>query len=99
MASDAPRFFVPAKTRNITPFFALPGAQYFSGGILGLFPQPSCPLTLDQAVTFLNSDHYRSLFAAMFLTTADKLILQPATLEDMPFPKSLAQAEAFLARS
>lgn len=92
MESDAERFYVWAKTRSTEPFFENNETPYYSGGILGLFLKAGVKLpegmSLSDCVELLNSKPYRSLFDSMQLTTANKLSLQPSTLEQIPFPKN-----------
>lgn len=96
MDSDTERFFALVKTRHPKPFFLVPGATHFSGGVLGVFKKPSAPCSCEEAVTLLNDSRYRVLFDSMLLSSNGKLSLQPATLADAPFPRSRAQLEAFL---
>ena len=96
MLSGRERFYAYAKTRSVTPFFTSPSAVMFSGGILGLFRVAGGPVTVGTAVRVLNSAAYRDVLEGMFLTTGNKLSLQPATLEDAPFPVSESDALAWL---
>ena len=96
MRSAAPRFFALVKTRSPQPFFTVPGAKFFSGGVLGIFQKESACVPVDLAVRVLNSPRYRPVLEGMFLTSADKVSLQPATLSDAPFPSTSEQALNFL---
>lgn len=96
MASTRPRVFALAKTRSATPFFVAPNAQYFTGGVLGLFLRDTCELTADEVAALLNSPRYRQVFEAMFLTSANKLSLQPGTLSDVPFPLTRRAFQHFM---
>lgn len=92
------RFYAFAKTRN-TPFFTTPvtEATFFSGGILGIYSKGTVggvkPAT---AVKILNHPNFWFIFDAMFLTTGNKVSFQPATLEDLPFPKTEIEAQNWL---
>ena len=97
MRSDAQRFFALAKTRSDRPFFTLEGARFYTGGVLGIFQLPPAKVSVATAVAILNSAAYRAVLEAMSLTSADKVSLQPATLADAPFPRTEADAAAFLA--
>lgn len=97
MASDVERFYALAKTRSQRPFFTH-AASHFTGGVLGLFRKPGA-ISVPTAVAVANSPRYRAVLDAMFLITADKVSLQPSTLEDSPFPQTEAQAAEFLASS
>lgn len=94
MESDKERFYALAKTRSRTPFFMNNEAKYYSGGILGIFSTGN--IQTEQAIKILNSDIYRQILESMFLTTGNKVSLQPATLEDAPFPKTADQAQKFI---
>jgi adenine-specific DNA-methyltransferase len=91
MIGGAERFYALVKTRSESPFFLLPEAELYSGGVLGLFSKQELPMSLKEAVALLNSDFYRNLFKSMQLTTANKLSLQPSTLAALPFPKTSEQ--------
>lgn len=93
MASDTPRLFAMAKTRK-QPFFSS-DATHFGGGILGLFAL-STDLDLGVALRVLQDDRFRRILEGMFVTSKDKVTLQPGTLEDAPFPRTTAQALAWL---
>lgn len=97
MLAPGERLYALAKTRSQTPFFRNASATLFGGGILGLFREPSGSVSADTAVQVLNHPLYRQVLEAMFLTTADKVSLQPATLEDAPFPKTEHAAKSWLA--
>ena len=96
MRSPSERFFALVKTRSPQPFFSLPGAQFFTGGLLGIFRRPEASVSIDTAVALLNSPAYRPVLQAMFLITADKVSLQPSTLMDVPFPRTEHEAQTFL---
>lgn len=96
MRSAAERFFALAKTRSAEPFFAVAGAKFFTGGVLGVFRRPTASVTSATAIKVLNSPAFRPVLQALFLTSHDKVSLQPATLMDVPFPKTEAAAQAFL---
>jgi adenine-specific DNA-methyltransferase len=93
MASDSERFYALVKTRSATPFFEN-DEKFYGGGILGIFKNGK--VTVKSALKILNSTVYRGVMEAMFLTTGNKVSLQPATLEDAPFPKTEADAKAFI---
>ena len=96
MASDRPRLYALAKTRHRNPFFTYP-AKFFSGGVLGLFLKDGWSVVNpDDVAELLNSEFYREIFVGMFLTSADKVSFQPATLEDVPFPATPGQFAAAL---
>ena len=97
MLTSGERLYAFAKTRSQTPFFQNSSAVLFGGGILGLFREPSGSVSAATAVQVLNHPRYRQVLEAMFLTTADKVSLQPATLEDAPFPKTETDAKSWLA--
>lgn len=94
MESNKDRFYALVKTRSTTPFFANSESKYYSGGILGIFKTGN--VTTENAIKILNSSVYRQIMESMFLTTGNKVSLQPATLEDAPFPKNNEDAEAFI---
>lgn len=96
MLSKRARFYGIVKTRSNTPFFMSPNAVLFGGGILGMFSTEETDVTIPTAVKVLNSPAYWEIFEAMFLTTGDKVSLQPATLEDAPFPRTEADAVKWL---
>lgn len=96
MRSATERFFALAKTRSTEPFFTEPTARFFNGGVLGLFHRSPSSLPSELAVSVLNHPRYRRILEAMFLTSNDKVSLQPATLEDAPFPPSRRAARQFL---
>jgi adenine-specific DNA-methyltransferase len=93
MLTDADRFYVYGKTRSSSPFFASPGAVFYSGGVMGVFVKDELPenVMVEDVVALLNSDIYRTLFVSMQLTTGNKLSLQPSTLATLPFPKTAEQ--------
>jgi adenine-specific DNA-methyltransferase len=88
MLSDRERFYCFVKTRKKDVFFSEPSAKLYSGGILGLFKEPESEISVDEAILLLNSKKYRKIFESMFLTTGNKLSLQPPTLSNMFFPKT-----------
>ncbi len=96
MESDKERFYCYVKTRSTKPFFAVPEAKLFSGGVMGLFRADSTDIEVDTAVRILNTPAYRRILEAMFLTTGNKVVLQPATLEQAPFPRNQREAVAWL---
>lgn len=96
MESSAERFYSYGKTRSATPFFRNDAVKLFTGGLLGLFRTPDSKVTVDTAVKVLNSPGYRRILEAMFLTTGNKVVLQPATLEDAPFPRTEKEALSWL---
>lgn len=98
MLSNTPRFYALAKTRNKKPFFLSQDKEVsmYSGGLLGLFKVKTGKVSLATAIRILNHPGYRVLLEAMFLTTGDKLSLQPATLEDAPFPLTEEQGKEWL---
>lgn len=90
MVSDKKRVYVIARTRTGKPFFEVSDehdAKYFSSAIMGLFLHDD---TVDMSVCLevLNSDLFREMLDAMFLTSGSRIYLQPATLEDAPFPNA-----------
>jgi adenine-specific DNA-methyltransferase len=93
MDSSAKRFFALAKTRERAPFFSAPGRPHHAAGLLGLFRKEGA-LPVAAAVTAANSAVFRDVLEGMFLTTNDKLQLQPATLQDAPFPTDVTVARA-----
>lgn len=96
MRGPAERFYAYAKTRSATPFFACNAARMHGGGILGLYRVAGAAVAPATAIRVLNHPAYRPVLEAMFLTTGNKVSLQPATLEDAPFPPSEAAARAWL---
>lgn len=94
--SKQERFYALVKTRSVTPFFKNDDAVLYSGGVLGIFKQPAASVSVEVAIKVLNSVKYRSVLDAMFLTTGNKVSLQPGTLEDAPFPANDAEALAWL---
>ena len=88
MDSTDKRLYGFCKTRSVTPFFKMDDNDYYSGGILGLFAKNS-DVDMDKALEVLNSADFREVMEAMFLATGNKVSLQPATLEDAPFPTYL----------
>ncbi|MFA5566475.1 MAG: N-6 DNA methylase [Acidimicrobiia bacterium] len=87
MSSKTNRFYVLAKTRNPEPFFENPqGSGAYTGGVLGVFIKPHCDTPVASLVAAANSALFRQVLEAMFLTTGDRLSLQPKTLEEAPFP-------------
>ena len=96
MQSDDERFFGLVKTRSPEPFFTVPGAKYFTGGVLGVFRRDTASVSVATAVRVLNAPAFRPVLEAMFLTSGNKVSLQPATLMDVPFPRSESDALAFL---
>lgn len=95
MLSSSERIYAYAKTRSQTPFF-LNEVKFYGGGILGLFKVGE--VSVEKALLILNSKRYRQIMESMFLTTANKVSLQPATLEDAPFPTTDEDAEHFIQR-
>jgi adenine-specific DNA-methyltransferase len=95
MLSDTPRFYVHGKTRNSKPFFKKSKVNMYSGGMLGIFKKKG-GVSIDTTIQILNSKEYRDILDAMFLTTGNKLSLQPSTLEDAPFPLTEKVAKAWL---
>ncbi|MBC9704393.1 MAG: N-6 DNA methylase [Enterococcus sp.] len=88
MESDLGRVYVFGRTRSQAPFFAnTTGEVYYSGGILGLFARDE-NFDPTEYIDTLNSAEFREVLEAMFLATGTKISLQPATLEDAPFPVS-----------
>lgn len=86
MDSSAKRIYAYARTRSQSPFFAGSAeAVYYSGGVLGLFAR-SKNVDPHDYLDALNSAEFREVLEAMFLATGNKMSLQPATLEDAPFP-------------
>jgi adenine-specific DNA-methyltransferase len=98
MRSTTERFFALVKTRDPAPFFEVPGAKYFSGGVLGVFKKPDAAIGVKDAIRLLNSKRYRELLEAMSVMSADKVSLQPSTLSNAPFPRTLEQLRAFLSK-
>jgi len=96
MKSDKPRFFANSKTREAHPFFAVTGAKYYTGGVLGVYRNGDHDITDEKAMELLNSVKYRQIFDSMMITSGGKISLQPATLEDAPFPNTLEELELFL---
>ena len=96
MESKTPRFFSLCKTRSSTPFFKVPKAKYFTGGVLGIFKKSGSKISVDSAIKLLNDPKYRPVLEAMFLTSEDKVSLQPSTLMDSPFPVDEGQIEEFI---
>lgn len=96
MKSDKPRFFANSKTREAHPFFAVTGAKYYTGGVLGVYRNSDHDITDEKAMELLNSPKYRQIFDSMMITSGGKISLQPATLEDAPFPSTLEELELFL---
>jgi len=96
MKSDKPRFFANSKTREAHPFFAVTGAKYYTGGVLGIYRNGDHDITDEKAMELLNSPKYRQIFDSMMITSGGKISLQPATLEDAPFPSTLEELELFL---
>jgi adenine-specific DNA-methyltransferase len=96
MIGNVPRFYAFAKTRLDHPFFMNDSTHMYSGGILGLFQEPRTSLSRELAMEVLNSKRYRAILEAMFLCTGNKVSLQPATLEDAPFPRTAEQAQDWL---
>ncbi len=96
MESKAKRFYSLVKTRNETPFFKNDQVGFFGGGILGIFEKQTAKVTIPVAIKVLNSKPYRKILEAMFLTTGNKVSLQPATLEDAPFPDNDTEALSWL---
>jgi adenine-specific DNA-methyltransferase len=94
--STQARFYALVKTRSITPFFENDYAMLYSGGVLGIFQQEGAGVSVPVAVKILNSKKYRVVLDAMFITTGNKVSLQPGTLEDAPFPANDAEALAWL---
>jgi adenine-specific DNA-methyltransferase len=93
MESLDERFYAFAKTRLEKPFFSH-SEKFYGGGILGIFKHGD--VSIDNAITILNSKIYREILESMFLTSGNKVSLQPATLEDAPFPKNNKQAKDFI---
>ena len=93
MLTSADRFYTLVKTRSESPFFIVPEAVFYSGGIMGVFVKDELPVgvTIEEVVELLNSNFYRNLFVSMQLTTGNKLSLQPSTLATLPFPKTTEQ--------
>ena len=77
----------------MVPFFEN-DEKFYGGGILGIFKTGK--VTVKSALKIVNSTVYRGVMEAMFLATGNKVSLQPATLEDAPFPKTEADAKAFI---
>jgi len=96
MLGPGDRFYAYAKTRSDAPFFTKSGTRLYGGGILGLFRTRNGRVSPKTAIRVLNSPQYRGILEAMFLTTANKVSLQPATLEDAPFPRDEEQAQEWL---
>lgn len=90
------RFYALVKTRSVTPFFENDDAVLYSGGVLGVFKQKGAGVSVPVAVKILNSQKYRVVLDAMFITTGNKVSLQPGTLEDAPFPANDVEALAWL---
>lgn len=93
------RFYCLAKTRNPNPFFNVPvnEATFFSGGILGLYSTGvTGGVKVSTVIKILNHKNFRPVFEAMFLTTGNKVSFQPATLSDVPFPKTEVEAQKWL---
>ena len=95
MKSKKPRFYALVKTRDAEPFF-LAKAKFFTGGVLGIFQKTKSDISIQDAVILLNSSNYRIIFEGYFFTTNDKLSLQPATLNDIPWPRSKEELDRFL---
>lgn len=98
MRSSTPRVFASAKSRSDNPFFAVDGAQYFTGAVLGLFQTETAVLSCSELLKVANSTLFRQLADAAFLTTGNKVTFQPATLSDMLVPATRSQYETFSAQ-
>lgn len=96
MANKNDHFYAFVKTRNPQPFFIDNSVSYYGGGILGIFRKQDALVSDETAVKVLNSPTYRKILEAMFLTTGNKVSLQPATLEDAPFPLTEQAALEYL---
>jgi hypothetical protein len=92
------RYYALVKTRSVTPFFADANAVRYSGGVLGVFRSSDADVTVRTAIKVLNSTKYRAVLDAMFLTTGNKVSLQPSTLEDAPFPNTEKEALEWLSK-
>jgi adenine-specific DNA-methyltransferase len=96
MGSSTRRVYALAKTRANDPFFTH-SAKHFTGGVLGLFLSELWEgVGEEEIVRLLNSALFRELLVGMFLTSADKVSLQPATLHDVPFPTGPEQLSSVL---
>ena len=85
MDSTSQRIYAFCKTRSVTPFFKMDEDNYYGGGLLGIFAKNE-NVDMDKTLEILNSKDFREVMEAMFLATGNKVSLQPATLEDAPFP-------------
>jgi adenine-specific DNA-methyltransferase len=93
MDSDFNRIYVMGRTRSQKPFFTVDKTEaiYYGGGILGVFEKQNTTIHLtEEVINYLNGPQFREILEAMFITTANKASFQPATLEDVPFPKNIA---------
>ena len=86
MESSTPRLYCFGRTRNPSPFFTCDEAQYYSGGILGLFLKEDCPYSPVEVVNILNGDDFRLIMKEAGLVNGNKTSLQPSTLHKLTFP-------------
>ena len=96
MLSDDERFYVKNRTRDVEPFFddtssRNTGAVLYSGGILGLFRNPSAPSCMKKSdiINYLNSDIASRIFEAMGITTGTKKTFLPSLVEEIPVPRKI----------
>ena len=101
MLSDTERFYVKNRTREPEPFFDDAasrelGAVLYSGGILGLFRNPSAPedMRKSDVIGYLNSPLAAQLFEAMGITTGTKRTFLPSLVEEIPVPYSVAHHDS-----
>lgn len=101
MLSDTERFYVKNRTREPEPFFDDAasrelGAVLYSGGILGLFRNPSAPedMRKSDVIGYLNSPLAAQLFEVMGITTGTKRTFLPSLVEEIPVPYSVAHHDS-----
>lgn len=90
MLKNAPRIYVPSKTRKMEPFFTNHQCGFYTGAILGLFPKYGLTLDiLEVWVNYFNSDEFRKQLERAGLVARGRLELQPKTLEELLLPNKI----------
>ena len=91
MVKNAPRIYVPSKTRKMKPFFTNHQCGFYTGAILGLFPKYYDPSidNLEVWVNYFNSDEFRKQLERAGLVARGRLELQPKTLEELLLPNKI----------
>jgi adenine-specific DNA-methyltransferase len=83
MTSNTNRIYVPEKTRIANPFFVGSPNEMYCGSLLGLFPNKK-GINLERAVTFLNSETFKSRLETFFIKTTNKYTFTPSILGKIP---------------